>query len=260
MLHSLPEFDHRFPPLPPEERASSGSPWGKLDLAVFGAFFALTVLFLPFGLISLMRVFEPNLQASDLQAVDLLIVQGVMDLVLVGFIAFLVKIVHRLSFTETIHWYRTHQFRTSFLISVGAALAVTVLIVSALFPPAQPPPIEKLISSTKSLYLFALFGIALAPVFEEIIFRGFLYRVFFDLAGASLAVPLTAGLFALLHVPQLWGSWAGILSIFAVGYILALLRARSNSLIPSVIVHTAYNGMLFAVYAVSTLVPKGTHT
>jgi membrane protease YdiL (CAAX protease family) len=61
----------------------------------------------------------------------------------------------------------------------------------------------------------------------------------------------------LLHIPQLWGSWAGIALIFLVGYILSLVRARSNSVIPGIIIHTAYNGMLFAVFAVSTFVQKG---
>jgi len=66
-------------------------------------------------------------------------------------------------------------------------------------------------------------------------------------------VPSTAALFTLLHVPQLWGSWAGILLILLVGYVLSLVRDRTNSLIPSFIIHTAYNAMLFGVFALSTL-------
>jgi uncharacterized protein len=112
-------------------------------------------------------------------------------------------------------------------------------------------------SSPIALYVFAAFGVVMAPLVEEIIFRGFLFQAFFDIGGAAVAIPVTAGLFTLLHIPQLWGSWAGIALIFVVGYILSLVRQKSNSLIPCFIVHTAYNGMLFAVGALTTFIQKG---
>jgi membrane protease YdiL (CAAX protease family) len=60
-----------------------------------------------------------------------------------------------------------------------------------------------------------------------------------------------------VHVLQLWGSWAGVFMILVVGCVLSLARARSNSLIPSFIIHTAYNTMLFALGAVGTLLESG---
>ena len=74
-----------------------------------------------------------------------------------------------------------------------------------------------------------------------------------------IAVSVTAILFALLHLPQLWGSWAGVVLIFVVGYVLSYVRLRANSLIPSFIIHTSYNAMLFGVFALSTFVQKGAH-
>jgi membrane protease YdiL (CAAX protease family) len=234
------------------------SPWSSVDLIVFGVFFGLTVLLLPAGLIWLWRFVDPALKADQLTAVDLVLVQGIMNVVLVAFIAFLVKSVHRRSFRETLHWYRNYNFTTGFLVGLGAMLAVSVLIVSSLLPPETPPPIEKLLSSSSAMWIFALFGIGVAPLFEEVIFRGFLFKVLWEMRGPKLAVPVTAFLFALLHVPQLWGSWAGVALIFVVGYILSLVRERSNSLIPSLIMHTSYNAMLFGVFVVSTLVQKST--
>ncbi len=251
MITSLPD------PLPEPERPKPGNPWSAADLVVFVVFFALTVLLLPAGLIWLWRFFDPGLKATELTAVDLVLVQGLMNLVLVGFIAFLVKVVHRQTFLETIHWFRNYNFSSSFLVALGATLAISVLIVSSFFPPETPPPIEKLLSSSSAMWLFAIFGIGVAPLFEETIFRGFLFKVLSDMRGPRLAVPVTAVLFASLHVPQLWGSWAGVALIFVVGYILSLVRQRSNSLIPSLIIHTSYNAMLFGVFAMSTFVEKG---
>jgi membrane protease YdiL (CAAX protease family) len=256
---SLPEpnpFDSRSVLNPPTPRTDGDSRWSVRDLIVFGMFFLLTVLFLPLGVISVVRIFNPGAGPEDLSGVQQVLLQGLMDLMLVGFIFVLVRI-HRRSFRETIHWIRNYQYRTGFLITLGAFLALSVLAVSAFFPPSQPPPIEKLITSTESLYVFALFGIGVAPLVEEIIFRGFLFKVFGDVGGPALAVPATAALFTLLHIPQLWGSWAGIALIFVVGYVLSVVRARSHSLIPSFIIHTAYNGMLFGVFAVGTAVQRG---
>ena len=200
---------------------------------------------------------RPVSRIDDLTVVDQVVLQALMDVVIVAFIMFLVRVVRRRRFLETIHWYKRHQFRTGSLISLGAALALTVLLVSAFLPTAAQTPIEKMISTAKSLYVYALFGIFVAPTFEEIIFRGFLFKVFFDMSGPGLAVPATAALFALLHAFQLWGNWAAIVLIFVVGYVLAFLRNRSSSLIPGLIVHTSYNAMLFGVYALSTLFQKG---
>ena len=248
-------------PLPDSEfrtdEPAPKSPWRIADLIVFAVFSLLTVLFLPITALRVWHIFNPELRVADLTAVDQVILQGLMNSVLVGFIAFLIKVVHRQSFVETIHWFRNHQFSIGFLISLGATLAISVLLVSSFFPAGEPPPIERLLSSATAVYVFAIFGIGAAPLFEEIIFRGFLFKVLFDIGGSGMAVSVTAILFALLHLPQLWGSWGGVILIFIVGYILSFVRLRSNSLIPSFIIHTSYNTMLFGVFALSTFVQKG---
>ena len=251
MSFPLPDSEFRTDEPAPQ------SPWRIADLIVFAVFFLLTVLFLPITALRVWHIFNPELRVADLTAVDQVILQGLMNSVLVGFIAFLIKVVHRQSFVETIHWFRNHQFSIGFLISLGATLAISVLLVSSFFPAGEPPPIERLLSSATAVYVFAIFGIGAAPLFEEIIFRGFLFKVLFDIGGSGTAVSVTAILFALLHLPQLWGSWGGVILIFIVGYILSFVRLRSNSLIPSFIIHTSYNTMLFGVFALSTFVQKG---
>ena len=148
-------------PLPDSEfrtdEPAPKSPWRIADLIVFAVFFLLTVLFLPITVLRVWHIFSPELRVADLTAVDQVILQGLMNSVLVGFIAFLIKVVHRQSFVETIHWFRNHQFSTGFLISLGATLAISVLLVSSFFPAGEPPPIERLLSSATAVYVFAIF-------------------------------------------------------------------------------------------------------
>jgi membrane protease YdiL (CAAX protease family) len=251
-MYSLPDPEPNIDKQEPPHR-----PWSFVDLVVFALFFGMTFIVIPLATREIARIFNPQFELTDLTAVDQVLLQGVMNLVLLGFIAFLVKVVHRLSFRDTIHWFRNYEFNNGFLIALGAMLAVSVLIVSSFFPPKEAPPIEKLLTSTLAVWVFAIFGTLLAPLFEEIMFRGFLFKVLHDIGGPAAAVTVTALVFALLHLPQLWGSWAGIALIFAVGYILSWVRQRSNSLIPSFIIHTSYNAMLFGLFALSTFVEKG---
>src|SRR4051812_47378312 len=99
MSYPLPNSDSLQEP-PREFR------WTKLDLAMFALFFALTVLLLPVGAIWVMRIFRPDFTVSDLTGVEQVLLQGVMDLLLIGFIFFIIKVVHGLSFLGTIQWTR----------------------------------------------------------------------------------------------------------------------------------------------------------
>jgi membrane protease YdiL (CAAX protease family) len=227
------------------------------DLVAFGAFFLFTLIFLPAALVLIARVFIPGLSVTDLSGEAQILLQAALDIVWVGFLFFLVKVVHQKPILETFRWHRTHQYRIVTLIAIGAGLAVAVFAVSSLFPPSSPPAIEKLAESPRSLYMLVIFGVCFAPLIEEIIFRGFIFNALSELGGARLAVPITAVLFALLHAPQLWPSLAGVILIFAVGCVLSAVRQRSNSLIPSFIVHTAYNSLLVGASAIGSLLEKG---
>ena len=65
-------------------------------------------------------------------------------------------------------------------------------------------------------------------------------------------MPVTAVLFAALHVSQLRGNWPAVIVIFLVGYVLTWSANARIRLIPSVIMHTAYNAMIFGISAIGT--------
>lgn len=81
----------------------------------------------------------------------------------------------------------------------------------------------------------------LAPVVEELLFRG---------VGYSLLRPLGAAP-AILLVGIAFGAWHGLLVALLVlvplGSLLALLRERTNSVVPGMVVHGLFNGAAIAV-------------
>lgn len=82
---------------------------------------------------------------------------------------------------------------------------------------------------------------ALAPICEEIIFRGFLYSALRTKLGVFPALLISAFVFAGIHCDL-----GGMLMLLGLGPVLALALERSRSLVPSMIAHGLWNGGSFA--------------
>ena len=76
----------------------------------------------------------------------------------------------------------------------------------------------------------------LAPIAEEVFFRGFAYRVLRGRFGVVAGILLSGVLFGAAH-----GNPLALLPISIMGIVLAVLRERTGSLIPSITVHCLNN-------------------
>ena len=85
-------------------------------------------------------------------------------------------------------------------------------------------------------------GAVIAPVVEEIFFRGFVFAGFRRGYGWRKAALLSSALFALIH-----GEWTAFLPIFLLGLVLAYLYHRSHSLWPGIFLHMLNNTATLAV-------------
>ncbi len=113
----------------------------------------------------------------------------------------------------------------------------------------SPFEIEGLFHTAASPWLIFLTGIIIAPLVEEIFFRGFLYTGLREKYGWMTAALISAGLFAVVHLQPIT-----IPPIFLMGLIFAYLYQRTESIWPAVIMHFATNTLgLAAAYAVSQL-------
>lgn len=96
--------------------------------------------------------------------------------------------------------------------------------------------------------LFAA-GVVVAPVVEEIFFRGFVFAGLREQYGWKKAGLISAGMFTVVHLRPL--SWV---PIFILGLIFAYLYRRSRSIWPAVVMHVLTNGIsLGAAYLISQL-------
>ena len=167
----------------------------------------------------------------------------------VGFMVLLVWVRYRTPFLAAVRWNAPARPVALRALTLGAGLGVMVVILESLLQRWIPKslPIDEFFRKPSFAYAMAAFAILIAPVVEELFFRGFLFPALARLLGTVLAVGLTGGLFALLHGAQLAFAWVPMLLLFVVGTVLTVARARTNSVATSVLIHMSYNTMIFAV-------------
>ncbi|MFD3450350.1 CPBP family intramembrane glutamic endopeptidase [Microbacteriaceae bacterium 4G12] len=85
----------------------------------------------------------------------------------------------------------------------------------------------------------------ISPIYEEIFYRGFLYRWLRTRIGLTRAILLSSLIFTIIHIPTYNAMPVNFLS----GIIFALAYERTNSIWPSVIIHGLTNGIMVLLTA-----------
>jgi membrane protease YdiL (CAAX protease family) len=134
------------------------------------------------------------------------------------------------------------------IISGGFIIIIDELdrIVYALFgsPDFLSELVEQLkITSVLNGILIILTTIIVAPLIEEMLFRGFLQKVLEESwEDITKAILVTSLFFALVHLNPYW-----IVQIYLLGMLLGYLSWRTNSIIPGIILHGLNNGFAVAL-------------
>lgn len=156
----------------------------------------------------------------------------------------------RPDFLAAIHW-NWPPFPAVYVL-VGFLLSLALQLLASRLPIPKNLPIDTFFRTPAEAWVLTIFGITLAPLMEELFFRGFLYPVLARGIGLPAAVFFTALAFALLHGSQLMFSWGPVLVIFLVGMVLTMVRARTNSVAAGFLIHVAYNGTISALMFFAT--------
>lgn len=143
------------------------------------------------------------------------------------------------------------------LISIVIAFAFTIIFdeLDRIFQLLLPmPEILRLaleqslkIQSRSDLIIVVFSGVFLAAIIEEMLFRGFLQTSFEKHIGVKKAIVLSAIIFSLIHGNPWW-----LFQIILIGILLGVMAWKSNSIIPSAIVHFINNGISIAFLNMKT--------
>jgi hypothetical protein len=175
------------------------------------------------------------------------------------------------SLTRGVHWNTAAAGRFFLRLALlGVATGLVITLAGNFLPmPKAPPILKDLTTSRAGAWMLLAFGVTLAPLTEELAFRGFLLpslvNVFRWLErrgamsessvrtfGFPIAVVLTSIPFAMVHAQQVSGSWGPLLLIGMVSVVLCVIRLLTDSVAASFVVHACYNLTLFAGLLVQT--------
>jgi len=221
--------------------------WSGWDvLAVFGFSIATVFLFMVVAIIVAYLVRGGGSPMSDVKPYIPVAIgaQAASYPVILLFIFFLVRSRSHAPFGKSISWNWPRLSAPLFVIG-GVLLAFAVDKLARYLPMPKSLPMDEYFTSPTNAYLMAGLGVLLAPLLEEVVFRGLLYPVLRRWLGVVVAVLLTALAFASIHFSQLGYAWGPALSIFIVGVVFTLVRERTNSLAASFLLHWGYNLTLF---------------
>jgi uncharacterized protein len=138
------------------------------------------------------------------------------------------------------------------LILSGFLLSLVVAASSSFFTAKTKMPIEQLLQDRRSALLLLVMSVTLAPLFEETIFRGYIYPVAARSFGVPIGILFTGAIFGLLHSAQLGNSWPQVGLLIFVGIVFTYARARTGTVLASYLLHVSYNSFLFLSFLVAS--------
>jgi uncharacterized protein len=170
--------------------------------------------------------------------------------VVLGFMVLVVKREPQTSFWRSVRW-NWPGSKWGLFVICGATVYFVLLGVGQLLPIPKHLPIDQFFGNAREAAVLSIISVTVAPLMEELFFRGFLYPVLARRLGIFVGILLTAALFGFLHWAQLGYSWAVVI-IFLVGLALTVVRAVTKSVAASFLTHVGYNGTLSLLLFMAT--------
>ncbi len=136
---------------------------------------------------------------------------------------------------------------------VGSTLVVTILVTLS-GSEATPDQVLTggLLETPGQIVLAVIAAVVLAPLAEELLFRGLLYR---SLKRRWRIVPATAVssvLFAVVHVDVVFSQPLALVGLTLVGVVLAVAYERTGSLIVPIVIHAVHNAITITAVIVTS--------
>ena len=177
-----------------------------------------------------------------------------------------------LSWSELVHGNRPPQRDGLAALGTGIGVMAPVTIVAliagglaALLLDASPPQVVPIPNTPLEIAVDALAAIVLAPLGEELFFRGYALTAWWKDLGARSALVRSALFFALVHILNITAAPGAVdvairsalvllIVLLPIGFVLGGLFIR-RGLVASVAAHMTYNGIIFGLLLLSTALP-----
>jgi uncharacterized protein len=237
-------------------------PWDWTDLGLlllFGAAgFVLISVIIVLGFYKAGITKEMLQQSIAYQSLFAIIAMVFLSLFLLGYLAAQMRLRFRSPVWRTLGWRPLDAGkippRAAYLslIVSGFLLSLLVALASSAFTPKNKMPIEQFLQNRHTALLLLIMSVTLAPLFEETIFRGYIYPVVARTFGVLPGVVFTGLIFGLMHASQLGGNLPQVALLVGVGIVFTAVRARTGNVLPGYILHVSYNSFIVIAFLVAS--------
>ncbi len=109
--------------------------------------------------------------------------------------------------------------------------------------PVDQQVLQDALSGGSSLVLALVVAVVLAPIAEEVLFRGVLFQALRSRVGLWPAAVMSSVLFTLVHVEIVMSQPLALVGLFSLGVLLAWAFHRTGSLLVPIIGHAVFNAI-----------------
>lgn len=190
------------------------------------------------------NVFAPDVFNRYMEEVLQVVMEAALPSVIISAlltigVLWLIFVCRKKKFAQEISLRKMNPAAIAPLVLLGLSLNVVTGLVLSLVPEEWMSAYEESSSMVTSgnPVVMVLATVIMAPVIEEIIFRGLAYTRMKKGMPTAVAVILSSALFGVAH-----GQWVWMLYAFVFGLMLVWVFEHTKSLLANILLHLSYNG------------------
>lgn len=159
--------------------------------------------------------------------------------IIIGIFAFVVKVRRKQPFFKFIGFQQVELKIVGIWMLYAIAFFIVVYLCDLIFNHPSPEWMLAAYNSSDHVWLFCLSVAVFGPLAEELMFRGYIMKVWAESTiGPNIATILVSLAWAGIHLQ--YGLY-DMTIIFGLGIILCASRLRTNSIIPAIVIHVCWN-------------------
>ena len=150
----------------------------------------------------------------------------------------------------------SHAMTTLVSVVVAIVLFSLAFVITMLYGERKTDLDLMIESSIYTRFATAFVAVVTAPLVEELIYRGLIYKALEKAAGVGIAIVIVSLLFAGVHVFQYRNNLAVIAVITLLSITLTVARAVTGKVLPAFIIHLVFNGIQSVLIVLGAFVGK----
>ena len=122
-------------------------------------------------------------------------------------------------------------------------LNAVAVLVTGTEEPVQQQLLQDALAGGLPLVLVGVLAVIVAPLVEEVIFRGVLFRALADRINLGAGLVLSSAIFALIHVEVVLSQPVALIGLFTVGLLLAVAFHLTGNIMVPILGHAVFNAI-----------------